>query len=320
MRRFTIPIIVLTWLFATASGTPAREQHASDIHLDGLAGTFVEPAGTAPYKGVLMIAGSGPTDRNGNSKLGVSADYLEQLADALAASGSASLRYDKRGVGGSKALVTSEAALRFSDFVGDAERWAAWLGQQPGIVCVFLLGHSEGGLIATLVAGKSSPAGLALVSSPGGSLGTVLARQLQHLPMTGALRADALTTLKQIETGRTVANVDPKLHNLFRPSVQPFLISLINIDPAAELAKLSLPTLIVSGGKDMQVAKSDYDALTTARPDAEAVRVPDMNHVLKDISGGRDANLAAYKNPNLPLAPELAGAVTEFITSTPCPR
>jgi len=320
MRRITIAFLTLAWLFATASIASAREQHASDVHHDGLAGTFVEPTGTAPHKGVLMIAGSCPTDRNGNSKLGVSAVYLEQLADKLAASGIASLRYDKRGVSGSRALVTSEASLRFSDFVGDAESWATWLGAQSGIACVFLLGHSEGGLVATLAAGKVHPAGLALISSPGGSMATVLTRQLNTVPMTGALRADALTTLKQIENGKTVANVDPKLHNLFRPSVQPFLTSMIDIDPAAELAKLTLPTLIVSGGKDLQVAKSDYDALTAARPDATAIRVPDMNHVLQDISGGREANLAAYKNPKLPLSPELAKAVTDFVTATPCPK
>lgn len=320
MRRNLLTLLTLVFLCAAATSAPAREQHASDVRTAGLAGTFVTPAGITAAKGVVIIAGSGPTDRNGNSKLGVDADYLEQLANALASAGIASLRYDKRGVGGSKALVTSEAALRFSDFVGDAEKWAVWLGQQPDISCVFVLGHSEGGLIATLIAGKANPAGLALVSSPGGSMATVLGRQLRHLPMTGALRAEALTTLKQIENGRKVNNVDPKLHNLFRPSVQPFLISMIDIDPASELAKLSLPTLIVSGGKDQQVTKADYDALTAARPGATALRVPDMNHVLKDISGGRKANLAAYKNPKLPLSPELTKAVTGFVTATPCPQ
>jgi pimeloyl-ACP methyl ester carboxylesterase len=313
-----IPLLLAALLLASHPAH-ARDQKNIDVTTAGLAGSFVEPVDMTSGKAVLMIAGSGPTDRNGNSKLGVEAGYLNMLARHLASAGIASLRYDKRGVGGSKALVTSEAALRFSDFVGDATQWDNWLHTQRDIACVFLLGHSEGGLIATLVAGKSPPAGLVLIASPGRSFGAVLKGQLQQAPMPAALRNEALSILAALENRQQTSSIDPKLDHIFRPSVQPYLISILNIDPARALSKLTTPTLLVSGGHDLQVGEADYAALMQARPDARAIHIPNMNHVLKDVDGDRAANLAAYRNPDLPLSPELARAVTDFFTTTPCP-
>jgi pimeloyl-ACP methyl ester carboxylesterase len=313
-----IPLLLVLLLLANTDAS-AAERLGRDVTTAGLAGSFVRPDGSGPAKAVLMIAGSGPTDRNGNSRLGVDANYLEMLAGHLAGANIASLRYDKRGVGGSKALVTSEATLRFSDFVGDAATWRNWLHGQPGISCIFLLGHSEGGLIATRVAEKSEPAGLILVMSPGLTFGAVLNTQLSTVPMSKTLRNEALSTLKTLESGKQVAKVDPKLDNIFRPSVQPYLLSILNIDPAQALARLTTPVLLISGGYDLQVNAADFEALRQARPDAQVIRIPKMNHVMKDVTGDRKANLAAYRNPDLPLSPELAAAVTKFITTTPCP-
>jgi len=242
------------------------------------------------------------------------------LSDALVADGASVLRYDKRGIGASKAAMKSEAALRFDEFVDDAKSWADWLRGQNGITCVFMLGHSEGGLVATLVAKQDDLAGLVLLDSPGRPLTAVMREQLSDAPLDKKTRSDALEILNSLEAGQTVADVAPALHALFRPSVQPFLISLINIDPAKRLAALKLPTLIVSGGRDLQVTEADYDALKSARPKADAVRIPDMNHVLKNVVGtDRASNLATYANPDLPLAPALKSAVTDFIRRTDCP-
>lgn len=313
-----IPLL-LAALFVLSNAAVARDTLEKDVTISGLAGSFVKPRGNNPAKAVLMIAGSGPTDRNGNSKLGVDANYLKMLADHLAAADISSLRYDKRGVGGSKALVTSESALRFSDFVDDATTWNSWLTKQSDVACVFLLGHSEGGLIATLVAENATPAGLMLVMSPGRTFGAVLGTQLSTAPMGEPLRTKALFILKRLESGQHVAKVDPKLDNIFRPSVQPYLLSILDIDPAQELATLTTPTLLVSGGHDLQVSTADFAALKKARPDAEAILIPGMNHVMKDVGEDRNTNLAAYSDPTLPLSPELAASVTTFITTTPCP-
>jgi len=311
--------LLLILLLLASTQASAAERLGRDVMTAGLAGSFVRPDGKDPAKAVLMIAGSGPTDRNGNSRLGVDANYLEMLARHLSGASIASLRYDKRGVGGSKALVTSEAALRFFDFVGDAETWRNWLHGQPDIACVFVLGHSEGGLIATLVAEKSEPAGLVLVMSPGRTFGSVLHTQLNSVPMEKPLRTEALSVLKTLEGGQQVSKVNQKLDNIFRPSVQPYLLSILNINPAQELAKLTAPALLISGGQDLQVNAVDFAALKKARPDAQAIRISTMNHVMKDVTGDRKANLTSYRNPDLPLSSELSTAVTNFITTTPCP-
>ena len=300
-----------------------------DVIDAGLGATFARPdaapgvtAGDAVRnkgKAVVFIAGSGPTDRNGNSRLGVRADYLGQLSDALARDGIITLRYDKRGVGASKTALTSESELRFTDFVADAQRWAHWLRNRPGVACVFLLGHSQGGLVATLAAPQSEAAGLVLLSSAGRPFGTLLEDQLAVAPLDAKLRANALAIMRSLKAGKTTSDVNPGLQRLFRASVQPFLISLVDIDPAAELAKLKTPTLIVSGGHDLQVTEIDFQRLTTARPGATAVRIPGMNHVLKDAPAARKPNLATYTDPNLPLAPGLVDAVTKFIDKTACP-
>ena len=318
MRRALLIVFSLFLLLPTGHAS-ARAPQGQEVSRAGLAGTYLAPHEPGPHKGVLIIAGSGTTDRNGNSKLGVSAGSLKLLAEAFAASNIASLRYDKRGVGSSQGAAVAESDLRLSTFVNDARGWNAWLRKQTNIACVFLLGHSEGGLIATRVAGSSPPAGLMLIAAPGRTFGAVLADQLRRAPMPANERSDALAILEGLEAGRETRDVDPKLRNLFRPSVQPYLRSLVNVDPAALLAALPVPTLVVSGGQDLQVGEADFKALIRARTDLSTLRIPNMNHVLKDVSGDRAANLASYRNPDLPLSPELAAAVTRFVGNTPCP-
>jgi len=304
-------------------GQGPAQADSIDVTEGGLGATFARldgaPGVTVEGKGVVFIAGSGPTDRNGNSRLGVNAGYLRQLSDALVRDGIYTLRYDKRGVRASKAALTSESGLRFTNFVADAQNWAGWLRAKPGVACIFLLGHSQGGLVATLAAPQASAAGLVLLSSPGRTFGALLADQLAGAPMGATLKADALTIVRDLEAGKTATDVNPGLRRLFRPSVQPFLISLLNINPAAELAKLKTPTLIISGTHDLQVTDTGFERLVAARPDATAIRIPGMNHVLKEAPAARKPNLATYTDPDLPLAPGLVDAVTGFVDKTACP-
>ncbi|MBT3401614.1 MAG: alpha/beta fold hydrolase, partial [Rhodospirillaceae bacterium] len=250
---------------------------------------------------------------------GVHANYLHLLSDALVRDGIITLRYDKRGVGASATALTSESELRFTDFVADAESWGNWLRRRPGVACIFMLGHSQGGLVATMAAPRDDAAGLILLASSGRTFGTLLHDQLARAPMDAKLKTDALAIVRSLEAGKPVSNINPGLERLFRPSVQPFLISLVDIDPAAELAKLKIPSLIVSGSHDLQVSETDFKRLTAARPDATAISIPGMNHVLKEAPAARKPNLATYANPDLPLAPGLAEAVTKFIHKTACP-
>jgi pimeloyl-ACP methyl ester carboxylesterase len=280
-----------------------------------LAGTFVDAGKGTPV--VLIIPGSGPTDRDGNNPLGVKAAPYRMLADALAAKGVSTLRADKRGLFGSKAAISDPNAVAIADYAADANSWADALRKRTGAKCVWLLGHSEGGLIA-LVAGQKPEGicGLILVAAPGRKLGPIIREQLQANPANAPLLSQAMVAVDMLEAGKPVdtTSMPAPLMALFNAKVQPFMIDLLSHDPAKLAEATRLPMLIIRGGKDIQVAAADLDALHSARPDANVLSPPKMNHVLKDVEGDdRASNLATYGDPALPLDPSLADTIAEFV-------
>lgn len=280
-----------------------------------IAGTFVDAGKGSPV--VLIIPGSGPTDREGNNPMGVTAAPYRLLAGALASKGVSTLRADKRGMFESKAAIADPNAVTIRDYAGDAHAWADALRKQTGAKCVWLLGHSEGGLIA--LAAAQQPAdicGLILVASPGRKLGAVIREQLNANPANAPLLPQAMAALSSLEAGKPAdtAGMAAPLLALFDPKVQPFLIDLLAQDPAALAGRTKLPMLIVRGGKDLQVAQADADALRAARADAKFVGPADMNHVLKDVKGDdRASNLATYADPSLSVDPSLVDAIAAFV-------
>ena len=279
----------------------------------GLAGTLARPA-QGPPRGpaALIIAGSGPTDRDGNGP-NISTDTYRLIAAGLASAGIRSLRYDKRGIGGSMGAMTRETDLRFDHLVDDALGAARHLSARPDVSSLVLAGHSEGGLIATLAAEKIPAAGLVLLASPGRPLAAVLRRQLQAAPMPQDLRERALDILGKLSVGEEVADVPPVLAPLFRASVQPYLMSQLAIDPAAALARLAVPTLIVLAGRDIQIVEADLAALTRVRRDARVLELPYANHTLKRAPANRAGNVAVYQDRAAPLDPDLMPALVEFV-------
>jgi pimeloyl-ACP methyl ester carboxylesterase len=288
------------------TGLTAAEQQVAAA---GFPATLVEPSD--PDALVLMlISGSGPTDRDGNSRLGVSASYLSKLATKLGEHGIGSLRFDKRGVPGSQP-VEREADVTMATFADDAKAVLDWLERRSDQRPVILVGHSEGGLVALAVAGRRPEiAGLVLVATPGLPPADTLRAQLQTLEEP--LRSQALAIEREIEDGREVETMPDSLLPLFRPSVQPFLRSLFAMRPAEELATLRMPVLVIGGGTDLQVGRADFDALAAAGPDVESRWFNSMNHVLVDAPADRSANLATYWDASLPLTDGLSDAIAEF--------
>lgn len=282
-----------------------------------LVGTFVDAGKGAPV--ILIIPGSGPTDRDGNNPLGVTASSYRLLAEALAEKGVSTLRADKRGMFGSKSAIANPNVVTIADYAGDAQHWADALRQRTGAPCVWLLGHSEGGLVALAAAQQPQGiCGLILVAAPGRKLGTVIREQLKANPANAPILPQALAALDSLEAGKTVdtTGMATPLLALFAPQVQPFLIDLLRQDPAAMAARTKLPLLIVQGGKDLQVSMTDGDALHAARPDAEFLAPADMNHVLKDVkSDDRAANFATYGDPSLPVDASLVSGIAAFVTA-----
>jgi pimeloyl-ACP methyl ester carboxylesterase len=279
----------------------------------GLHGTIAKPADHVRGPAVLIIAGSGPTDRNGNGP-GLATDSYKLLAAGLAANDILSLRYDKRGIGDSRALATREEDVKFDHFVDDAVTAIQSLAARPDVSSVVVAGHSEGGILALAAAAKVPVTSLVLLTTPGRGYLTLMRAQLKgRLPPD--LDASANAIFDSLQSGQRVADIPKPLMSLFRPSVQPFLISVAGIDPATLLAHLKRPVLIVHAGRDLQVSAVDFDTLRAARNDVQTLALPDANHTLKVSPADRDGNLALYKNPSAPLDPALMPALVAFIRS-----
>lgn len=277
-----------------------------------LHGTLLAPEG--PVRAVAVILpGSGPTDRDGNSpQVGLAAAPYRLLAEGLAERGITTIRIDKRGIAASAPAGLSEAELRFNDYAVDARAWAAEAATRAGLPCAWLVGHSEGALVALAAVREPDDkvCGLVLISGAGRPAAVVLAEQLAVLPEP--MKTQAMAALEDLAAGRTTANI-PGLESLFRPSVQPYLISWFALDPAALAAGYGGPLQILQGTTDLQVSMTDAEAIAAAQPDATLVRLDGVNHVLKVAPADRAANLATYFDAGLPLAPGVVEAVADFV-------
>ena len=286
-----------------------------------LRGTLETPDSPAPWPAVLIVAGSGPTDRDGNSAgLPGTNDSLKQLAQGLAKQGIASVRYDKRGIG--QSVPTSGPALReedmvFGDFVNDA---AAWVRQMQADKCfagVGLAGHSEGAIIALAVANSTPVGAVVTLAGPGENLADVVQRQIHANPANPPeLVAQVDHLLTELRAGHRVASVPPLLSPLFRPSVQPFLISAIPYDPARLIRTVKAPVLIVQGERDLQVTPDDARRLSAADPEARLLLIPGMNHLLKQVGDDLALNQRSYGDPTVTFSPALLPAVVPFLKTS----
>ena len=279
--------------------------------------TPIEGSDTA----VLIVAGSGPTDRNGNSGQGLNSYAYKMLADELVKGGVAILRYDKRAIGRSTLNdPTTIPNLVFNDFVDDAVRCIDYL-RGEGFKKVVVVGHSEGGEIALHLALREDVKvdGLVLLCCPGYSMDQILIAQLsaQLVPQYIGLMATATNIIKSIKRGDSVAveSIPQELLSLFHPSVQPFLCSSMAFDPAELMSRVEQPTLIISGGRDIQVAKDNADRLMAVAKCGEHIHFDQMTHILKsaDTNDRIQQIMGIYTNSKLPITEGLSEAILGFV-------
>lgn len=329
-RRFRSPMLAVAALAAALLAGPAAAQTTSEngaeeepVRLETatgtIHGTLLLPAASAPVPVALIIAGSGPTDRDGNSlALNGENNGLRLIAEGLAGAGVATLRYDKRGVAESRPAGAAETDLRFDAYVEDAAAWLRRLREDPRFSSVVVIGHSEGSLIGMIAAsdgGADAFVSLAGISRPAPA---VLRDQIRpQLPPE--LWAESERILGALERGETADSVPAILMPLYRPSVQPYLISWFRHDPAARLAGLTIPVLLVQGTTDMQVGVGEAEGLQASLPGSELTVIEGMNHVLKAVPADPARQIASYSDPSLPLAPGLVDRIIEFIRSVPMP-
>ena len=259
----------------------------------------------------LIIAGSGPTDGDGNSRLlGAPNNSLLRLANVLAEEGIPSLRFDKRGAGKSVEGIGSEKDTRFTDLITDAQGWYGLLREEYPGRKYLILGHSQGSLIALDIASRAGADAVVSLAGAGFSIGTTLRAQMAAFPPEFKDTGNAI--LDELASGRTVDAVPPALQALFRPSVQPFLISYLPYDPARIIADVDCPVLIVQGGADGQVSPAEGENLRRARPGADYLYLPKMNHLLRDVEDDLESQ-RTYAEDRFPLSPGLVAGLNDFI-------
>ena len=274
-----------------------------------LFGTLLTPEDKKDVPVVLIIAGSGPTDRNGNSMMLQSNSY-KMLANALVEEGIASLRYDKQGIGESAEARLAENELTIEHLVNDVIAWIQYLKKKENFSTIIIIGHSQGSLLGMLAAKKEKVDGYISLAGAGNTIDKILEKQLA----VGAAdyEEDTERILNSLRAGDTTHNVPAQLLSIFRPTIQPFLVSWIKYDPVEEIAKLNVPIMVIQGTTDIQV-KTEEAKLLAESAKVEPVLINQMNHVLKSAPEDREKNIQTYYDPKLTLHDELTPTISKFI-------
>ncbi len=314
-----IALCAISLLFGIASSaqtTVVEKEEVLDLENCKIYGTLKVPETKEKIPVALIIAGSGPTDRNGNNPM-MTCNTYKMLTDSLNGCGIATLSYDKRGIAKS-ASNQPEDELRFEDYVEDAKKWIEFLSQDSRFSEITIIGHSEGSLIG-MIAGENNAKVSKFISIAGTGypadeiLKEQLTRQLEGQPT--AMKEQIFSYIDELKQGKLLGNVPQSLYSLFRPSVQPYMISWFKYNPQEEIAKLKIPVLILQGDLDIQVSETDANLLYKAGTNTHKVLIKNMNHVLKN---SRSTDMGeqmtdSYNNPNTPINKELIERIVRFI-------
>ena len=323
-KQFIFSITLIAWLSGTAGASSERAVNVPGAEGAALAGTLQLPVREGKGPALVLLAGSGPTDRNGNQPSAMMTDLLKQIAEKLADQGIATLRFDKRGMYANKAELPKDKAkygdfFSWENFVGDAASAVRFLRDQPEFDPnrVGILGHSEGGLLAleaarVLKAEHQPPAVLILLSTPGRAIDAVITDQLKRaLTQQGApqqqtdyfLAENARVTRAIEQTGKVPPDVPAGLAALYPRYLGKFLHSEMAVDPCKLAADFSGPVLIVAGSADTQVspdrdAKALDAALATRKNGVHALAIiPNASHNLKVVKDAGDPGFAGSVAP-----------------------
>ena len=253
------------------------------------------------------------TDIREVSVTGVNTDCLKMTAEELEKAGTASLRFDKRMAGESIIPDMKEENMRFDDYISDTRALVDKYYGDRRFSRIILLGHSEGALIAIAAAANNPKVGgLITVAGPGRNMADLLKEQLAD--RAPQLTASVTPIIDSLKAGKEYPGVPAELNSLFRPSVQPFLISCMRYEPAELIKQVKCPILVIQGNMDIQVSLQDAEILCQANPAAKKAVIEGMNHVLKDTDT-KDLQTQLFKtymNPSVPLSAGYVKAVTAF--------
>jgi uncharacterized protein len=310
MKRYLI--IFLAFFSASSSFSQFIEEEKTLTTATGeLKGTMLLPQKGKKYSIVLIQAGSGPTDRNGNIGNALKANTYRLIAEALAKKNIATLLMDKRGIAKSMKAMKAESELRFEDYSNDLFGWIKLAKQDTRIGKIFIAGHSEGSLVGMLAAQKEKVDGYISIAGAGEPIDKIIVWQVAQQSKEGSLLVDSLFT--RMKNDQKIDTVPPFLMSIFRPSVQPYISSWIKYNPCTEITKLTIPVLIIQGSNDIQVTISQAENLRKCLPKAQFKIIDGMSHILKQAPLDRAKNAATYTDTNLPLMPGLVDILENFI-------
>lgn len=270
-------------------------------------GTLLSPKKQNNAPLAILIAGSGPTDRDGN-QAHLKNNSLKYLAEGLAEKEISVFRYDKRIIAQMNKGTVQEDKLTFEDGVNDALLVVNYFKKK--YKNIIIIGHSEGALIGILAAQKTPVSKLISLSGAGSNSATLIEEQIKkNAPQ---LKEEAQRILNLLKKGEQVDNISPYLAPVFRKSVQPYLISWFKYNPTKEIAKMNIPVFIIQGTNDLQVEKKEAQLLKEAQPKAQLLFVEGMNHILKEVKTIEE-NQQSYLKPDIPTSPKLIEAIAQFI-------
>ena len=258
---------------------------------------------------VILIAGSGPIDRDGNQAMSKS-NSLKFLAEGLLDQGISSFRYDKRLVQIMKSGQIDERKISFDDFITDAQAVVDHFKKDERFRKIVVVGHSQGSLVGMIAAANGADGFISLAGA-GQEIDDVIVDQLTK--QAPGLTENARKSFDDIRVNGVAQNYSPGLASIFRPALQPFLYSWMKYDPAQEIAKLEIPILIVNGDKDLQVSIDEAELLKAAQPNARLEVITNMNHIMKEIAGGDMDNYKSCNQPDIPVMPDLISLIASFV-------
>lgn len=302
-------LLFISPLIAYANTSNFKE---SDVTLKtttgDILGSLCVPEGNTKFPLAIIIAGSGPTDRNGNNPA-MTNNSLMLLAHGLSNNNIASLRFDKRGIAKSAAAGLDENALRFETYVDDLKAWISMMKKDARFSKIILIGHSEGSLIGMLASDSCDK--YISIAGPGNPADIILKEQLK--PQGQAIQDMCYPLIDSLKAGKTLTNVNPLLYSLFRPSVQQYMISWFRYNPSLEIAKIKIPILIIQGNNDIQVPVTEAVLLHASNPKSRLLLVDSMNHIFKIVENDYNKNLASYSNPELAISDKMLQNIIAFI-------
>lgn len=261
----------------------------------------------------IIVAGSGPTDRNGNSTMAPPTNEYEMLAHSLDSENIATFRYDKRGIAKSAFPGFKEKDIVFDDYVKDAEKIFDYLHDTLGFKNIYFIGHSEGSLIAMLASQRNKVKGYVSIAGAGRPIDVILEEQMQHQPLPDSVKQQIPGIFNQLKQGKEVDNFPTDLAPLFRKSIQPYMISWLKYSPEKEIKKLECPILILQGSCDIQVKEEDANNLHEANKKSTLKIIPSMSHTLKSAGENCIDETRTYTDGAMPIEKLLVEDIVKFM-------